>query len=667
MDYIQPYLEYFSQNPGWTIAIVFLIALGEALLIIGLFVPSTAVLVGAGMLIGTGHLEFWPIFLATTAGAIAGDQISYWAGRLFGERLKTMWPLNRYRQLVVRGEDFVRSHGGKSIAIGRFVPGVKAVLPGIVGMLGMGQGYFAAVNFSSGVVWAAAHIFPGMLLGTGLALAGELSGRLVFVLLVLLVILAVAGYLIRLAAAGLSPFLGQLLGNISNWAKSKQSRSLRRFGRAVSPENPRSLLIVLFAAVFVTGLIALVDMATGLLSRDAVSNIDISVFNLMKELRNAPADELMITITMLGDGAVLTVMAVVIVIWLAWRRAYRGAIAAAIAIIAGKLFVPVLKYGIQRPRPIELYDGAEAFSFPSGHATMSMLIFGILAVLVSHSMGRWGRAVVYATCGVAVIAIAYSRVYLGAHWLSDVAGGMLFGAVMTAAFAVAIEAIPPRRIRPLGLFGAALLAFVVSGALHVNANYGRAEAAYAPRQLTQRIDLAQWQESGWKRLPPRRIDLAGKTEEIFRAQWAGNLDPLRDALAASGWIETPKWTWRDAIPYLNPNASLAEILPRPALHEGLKAKLTMIHAAPGNDRRRQVLRIYKTDLEVGAGQGVYLVSLTDEVLRKRFHLYAVPTPLPAADAEATAMLQSLAASPKLAVVAENAVEESIQALILARP
>jgi undecaprenyl-diphosphatase len=217
-----PISNISAENPGWAIAIVFLIALGEALLIIGLFVPSTAVLVGAGMLIGTGHLEFWPIFLATTAGAIAGDQISYWAGRLFGERLKTMWPLNRYRQLVVRGEDFVRSHGGKSIAIGRFVPGVKAVLPGIVGMLGMGQGYFAAVNFSSGVVWAAAHIFPGMLLGTGLALAGELSGRLVFVLLVLLVILAVAGYLIRLAAARL-----RLSSGIC-WAISRTGRNRSR-------------------------------------------------------------------------------------------------------------------------------------------------------------------------------------------------------------------------------------------------------------------------------------------------------------------------------------------------------------------------------------------------------------------------------------------------------
>src|SRR6476660_5737207 len=165
MEYIQPYLDLFTRHPGWAIAIVFLIAFGEALLIIGLFVPSTAVLVGAGMLVGTGHLAFWPVFAATAIGAILGDQLSYWAGRLFGERLKTLWPLNRYPVLVARGEDFVRRHGGKSIAIGRFVPGVKAVVPGIVGMFGMGQLYFATINFLSGCVWAAAHILPGILIG----------------------------------------------------------------------------------------------------------------------------------------------------------------------------------------------------------------------------------------------------------------------------------------------------------------------------------------------------------------------------------------------------------------------------------------------------------------------------------------------------------------------
>jgi membrane protein DedA with SNARE-associated domain len=160
MDHIQPYLDYFSANPGWAIVIIFLIAFGEALLIIGLFVPSTVVLVGAGTLVGTGHLDFWQVFLATAIGAILGDQVSYWAGRMFGDRLKGYWPLNRYPALVAKGEDFVRSHGGKSIAVGRFVPGVKAVVPGIVGMLGMSQPFFIFVNFTSGVFWAAAHVFP---------------------------------------------------------------------------------------------------------------------------------------------------------------------------------------------------------------------------------------------------------------------------------------------------------------------------------------------------------------------------------------------------------------------------------------------------------------------------------------------------------------------------
>jgi membrane protein DedA with SNARE-associated domain len=134
MEHIQPYLDYFSAHPGWALAIIFLVALGEALLVIGLFVPSTAVLVGAGILVGAGSLEFWPVYIATTVGCIVGDQISYWAGKIYGDKLRGLWPLSRYPALMAKGEDFVKLHGGKSIAIGRFVPGVKAVVPGIVGI-----------------------------------------------------------------------------------------------------------------------------------------------------------------------------------------------------------------------------------------------------------------------------------------------------------------------------------------------------------------------------------------------------------------------------------------------------------------------------------------------------------------------------------------------------
>src|SRR4051812_11425066 len=159
MEYLQPYLNYFSQHPAWAIILIFSIAFGEALLIVGLFVPSTAVLIGAGMLVGTGHLNFWPVFLATLLGAVLGDQLSYWAGRLYGERLKTMWPLNRYPGLVARGESFVRGHGGKTLAIGPVVSGGERGGAGIRGLFRETGPCFWDTNLLLGFGWAGGHSF----------------------------------------------------------------------------------------------------------------------------------------------------------------------------------------------------------------------------------------------------------------------------------------------------------------------------------------------------------------------------------------------------------------------------------------------------------------------------------------------------------------------------
>jgi undecaprenyl-diphosphatase len=671
MDVIQPYLDYFSANPEWALVIIFLIAMGEALLIIGLFVPSTAVLVGAGVLIGTGHLSFWPVIVVTAIGCIVGDQISYWAGRLFGERLKTLWPLNHYPQLVARGEDFVRQHGGKSVAIGRFVPGVKSVVPGVVGMLGMNQLYFVIVNVSSGIVWSFAHVVPGVLIGQGLAFAGELSGRLLVVLLVLLALLALAGYVIRLAAAGVSPYLNHLLARISDWAGAKPGRSWQRFAKAVAPDNPRSVFIVLFAAIAIAGVIALVNLGFRAATGDAASNIDLSVATLMRETRNAPADEIMTVITMMGDTVVMLALAAAMLGWLIWHKAYRAAWAAGIVIVSAKLFELGLKAGLQRARPSELaYAGADFFSFPSGHATMSAVIFGILAVLVSHSMGRWGRALVYATCAVVVVMIAYSRVYLGAHWLTDVAAGLVFGTVLMAAFGVAIEAIPPRRIKPVGLFATAMGVFVVAGGLHVATGLARAHELYATPEQRILLPLAEWVDTGWEKLPARRIDLAGRPEENFIAQYAGELDSFAAALTAAGWTVVPVWTWRESLPYLNPKASLAELPPRPALHEGLKAKLTLTRKPAGADDAREVLRVYKTDIAAAEGSlymPVYLVSLTREVLSDGFELYAIPALAPARGEDVSALRGDWSTAQGLSVLARHELNGNPKDLIAADP
>jgi membrane protein DedA with SNARE-associated domain/membrane-associated phospholipid phosphatase len=664
MDTIQPYLDYFAANPGWALTIIFLIAFGEALLIIGLFVPSTVALVSAGMLVGTGHLGFWPVFWATALGAILGDQVSYWAGRLYGERLKTMWPLSRYPVLVAKGEEFVRQHGGKSIAIGRFVPGVKAVVPGIVGMLGMNQPFFVFVNVTSGLVWTAAHVFPGILLGQGLALAGDLSGHLLIVLLAMLVVVGIASWLIRLMAASLHPYVNAVRRRVSIWAKTRNSRALYRLGKAIQPGNPRASALILLLLCGLVSLVFLIDIVTGFMLRDAASNLDLSVATVMSELRNAPADAFMIPLTMLAERPVVWAMALAMILWLAFWRGWR--VALLLLAIMGFAEFASINLNALVSSPAAIAHGG----FTSTPTLMAGLVFGFMAVLASHSMGRWSKAIVAALCGGVVVAIAFSRIYLGAEWLSGILAGGLLALVLTSLFGMAIEAIPARRIRPLGLLGIAVLAFVAMGAFHINGNLVAADIRYAAKPATLSFTAAQWTEGAWSNIPNRRVDLAGAPEEVFTAQWVGDLQQLESSLQTQGWKPLPVWRWQDAFSYLDAQAPLDKLPPRPILHQGLKAKLTMVLANTSQPGRRLVLRAFKAHVNIDVGgqsEPVFLLSVTPEVPKSRFKLYAIPATLKSTEDDMQRAVAALTQIPDTRVIAETADPQKTARVLLAKP
>ncbi len=664
MEQIQPYLDYFSANPGWALAIVFLVAFGEALLIIGLFVPSTVVLVGAGMLVGTGHLGFWPVFWCTAIGAIAGDQVSYWAGRKFGVRLKTFWPLNNYPALVARGEDFVRLHGGKSIAIGRFVPGVKAVVPGIVGMLGMNEIFFLSVNVSSGVVWTIAHIGPGVLLGQGLALAGDLSGHLVIVILVLLVIIGIAGWLIRILTASLQPYVNAAMRHLSIWARSRKSRAWYRFGKAIQPGNPRAPAVILLFLLAIASLVGLIDIVSGFMLRNAASNLDVSVATVMSELRNAPADAFMIPLTMLSERPVVWIMGIAIAAWLFVWRGWR----VALLLLATMGFAEFASINLNRL--MASHKAIMHGGFTSTATLMAGLVLGFIAALAGHSMGRWSKAVVAACCGSIVVAIAFSRVYLGAEWLSGVLVGGLLALILTSLFGMAIEAIPARRIRPLGLIAFASLAFLVTGVIYIGNNEDAAEIRYAARPMVQSFTEAQWTSGAWANIANRRVDLAGTPEEVFTAQWIGKLDQLQSSLTTQGWTSLPVWHWQDTFSYLDPKATLEKLPPRPVLHQGLKAKLTMTLPDPVQPQRRLVLRAFKAQVDIdvnGSPEPVYLISVTPEAPRPRFHLYSIPATLKADDADTRVAMSAFNNIPDIRVIAQSEDPQKTARVMLAKP
>jgi membrane protein DedA with SNARE-associated domain len=163
-DWISSIQLTVSSNYWLFVFLVFLVCVGEAVFVLGLLVPSLPILLLVGGLITELKLDFWPIFFAATAGGVVGDAISYWIGYWLKDRIKTTWPFKNYLPLIARGEVFFQKHGGKAIFIGRFITGLKAVVPGIAGMLGMRWAYFTFINVISAFVWAATHILPGMFL-----------------------------------------------------------------------------------------------------------------------------------------------------------------------------------------------------------------------------------------------------------------------------------------------------------------------------------------------------------------------------------------------------------------------------------------------------------------------------------------------------------------------
>ena len=83
----------------------------------------------------------------------------------------------------------------------------------------------------------------------------------------------------------------------------------------------------------------------------------------------------------------------------------------------------LLKVTLQRGRPGPLYSGWNSFSFPSSHTIIRVVLYGFLGLLVGREVGKPWRVAVVLTVVLLVSSITFSRLYLGALWLSDVAAG----------------------------------------------------------------------------------------------------------------------------------------------------------------------------------------------------------------------------------------------------
>ncbi len=165
-------VNFVSAHSHYAHIAVFLLALSEAIPVVGTVVPGSTLVVAISALATSADVNPWILLIAATTGAIAGDGFSFWLGQRYRGTILNTWPLNRYPQLIVQSEKFITRYGVASVFLARFTAVVRAFVPLISGILQMSPRQFYVANVLSAVTWAPAHVFPGVVLAMVLQLSG---------------------------------------------------------------------------------------------------------------------------------------------------------------------------------------------------------------------------------------------------------------------------------------------------------------------------------------------------------------------------------------------------------------------------------------------------------------------------------------------------------------
>jgi membrane-associated protein len=162
-SFIDSLVGFVSANAWLAYLTVFLAALLEAVPVVGSIIPGSTIILALSGLVPGGELKLWWVLAAAIAGALLGDGSAFWVGHRSQREILSSWPLNYYPRVVEQSESFFNRWGTWAVFFARFVPPIRAFVPITAGALAMPPMRFYAVNVPAILLWAPAHVLPGVL------------------------------------------------------------------------------------------------------------------------------------------------------------------------------------------------------------------------------------------------------------------------------------------------------------------------------------------------------------------------------------------------------------------------------------------------------------------------------------------------------------------------
>lgn len=619
-SWTQELLNWVSSNPGWTGLLVFLVALVESLVVIGILIPGIIILFGVGAMIGLGVIDFSPIWIWGSLGALAGDMISYSVGHRYREHLADIWPFSRYPSMLARGTQFFRKHGAKSVIAGRFIGPLRPVIPATVGMLGMTPGRFISVDIPASILWAPAYLLPGMLFGASLEVATETAGRLTLVLVILVVTLWLTFWLIWAIYEFLARHSAQWLGRAISW--SQRHPVLGKItGGLLDPSRPEALSVALLGLMLVVTLwsLALLLFFSPFSARPEA--IDQAVLSQALALRNHIADPIIVAITQMSRWWVLLPAPFAVMAWLLMAGRSVAAGHWLVAIIGGVILQLTLGWTL-RATPLLHEAGQDPFYIPSAALTLTTVVLGFFSVMVAGELPERHRKWSYMVSALLLTLLLMARTYFGLDWLSGGLVGILLGFTWTAIIGIAYR---QRSGKPFSGLLASLIYFgtlVITMAWQVNQRMDEDLFALQLDLPHSVLQESQWWDSTWKQFPRERTKFQAVAARDFNAQLTVDVDRVQTELMDKGWEMPPEANWQWMMRTLNPSPDINSLplIGKDYLGHAEVLKLRWTDERPG---WQLTVRIWDSGSRVLPGhRPLYLAQFSEEILQKRLGLFS---------------------------------------------
>ena len=162
-SYIDQLIAFVSAHAWLAYLTLFLAALLEAVPVVGSVIPGSTIILALSALVPGGDLRLEWVLAAAIAGALLGDGSAYWLGHRAQREILSSWPLSNYPRVIAQSEAFFHRWGALAVFFARFVPPIRAFVPVTAGALGMPPLRFFSVNVPAVLLWAPAHVLPGVL------------------------------------------------------------------------------------------------------------------------------------------------------------------------------------------------------------------------------------------------------------------------------------------------------------------------------------------------------------------------------------------------------------------------------------------------------------------------------------------------------------------------